>query len=96
MKLVSSALSLFLAAPAVYLLRLAAARAIAAPPLKTPKILCNMDVKKPPGPREETPWALAISMVMVMESSSVGRRKEFAMNWAAVGPGVIVWMLEQG
>ena len=28
-----------------------------------------MDVKKPPGPREETPWALAISMVMVMESS---------------------------
>ena len=27
------------------------------------------DREKPPGPREETPWALAISMVMVMESS---------------------------
>ena len=34
MKLVSSALSLLLAAPAVYLLRLAAARAIAAPLIK--------------------------------------------------------------
>ena len=27
---------------------------------------------------------------------AVGMLKEFVMNWAAVGPGVIVWMLEQG
>ena len=27
---------------------------------------------------------------------AVGRGREFAMNWAAVGPGVVVWMLEQG
>jgi len=27
---------------------------------------------------------------------AVGRVKEFAMEWAAEGPGVVVWMLEQG
>ena len=26
---------------------------------------------------------------------AVGREKEFAMNWAAVGPFVVVWMFEQ-
>ena len=27
---------------------------------------------------------------------AVGMLKEFAMNWAAEGLGVVVWMLEQG
>ena len=43
LKLASSALSLFLAAPAVYLLRLAAARAIAAPLLQSLKILSGKE-----------------------------------------------------
>ena len=27
---------------------------------------------------------------------AVGMLKEIAMDWAAVGPGVVVWVLEQG
>ena len=28
--------------------------------------------------------------------AAFGRRQEIVMNWAAVGPGVVVWILEQG